>query len=136
MDEMKYVAQEESGGCMVATIAMIVGKTYAEIRAMCEDSYQDGIHWIIAADILADLGYATMSRYHHHPRLKSERGIWPCAPFAPAHFIVLEATQGPHAVAADAFMKVFDPFKRERESLAHPDYGKIHHIEGIFKVGA
>jgi len=135
MFEMKYVAQEEPGGCMVAAVAMATGHDYAFIREACKDVYKDGIHWIIACDILADLGYAWMSRYEHRPRFGMSREKWPCIPWAPAHIVVLEATQGPHAVATDAFGRVFDPWKRERTDLSHPDYGKIHHIEGIFHVG-
>lgn len=132
--DMKYVAQEEPGGCLVAAIAMVTGLSYWRIRQMVEPSYQDGIHGVIANDVLAELGYAVMTRYRHRPHLKRDREIWPCPPFAPAHIVHLHATRGPHAVAMDAFGRVFDPWKVEREGLAHPDYQAIDYIEGVFRV--
>lgn len=118
---------------MVAAIAMVTGRSYRDIRELCAPAYNQGIHWVIAQDVLAHLGYATMPRYEYRPRLKDYRA-WPCEPFAPAHIAVLEATQGAHAVAMDASGHVYDPFNRERTTLKHPDYRKIHHIDGIFLV--
>ena len=131
---MRYIAQEESDGCMVAALAMVTGRSYRDIRDMVAGAYNNGINWPVAADVLAHLDYAVMTKYEYIPRTKSYRPVWPCPPFAPAHIIVLEATQGAHAVAMDEGGNVYDPFNRERTTLKHPDYGKIHHIEGIFLV--
>lgn len=119
---------------MVAAIAMVTGRTYRDIREICASAYDQGIHWVIAQDVLGHLGYAVMTKYEYRPRRKDYRSKWPCAPFAPAHIIVLEAAQGAHAVAWDENGCVYDPFDPERRSLGHSDYRTIHHIDGIFRV--
>lgn len=131
---IKYVAQLEPGGCLVACVAMVTGRTYAEIREMCVDSYKDGIHEFIADNIIYDLGFAIVRRYKHRPRLKRDCDVWPCEPFAPAHFCIVHATQGPHAVVLNELGIVLDPWDPSRISLANPVYTQIDSVCGVFPV--
>lgn len=131
---IQYIAQEEPGGCMVACVAMVTGHSYAAIRQMCAASYNDGIHEVIADDLLGELGFAVIRKYKHVPHLKADRPEWPMLPFAPVHICLVHATQGPHAVVMLDTGLVYDPWKRERHTLRDPDYTQIGHIAGVFKV--
>ena len=134
MSDIDYIPQLEDDGCLVACVAMVTGRPYADIRQLCAPSYNEGIHEIIADDLLGELGYAVMRRYRHVPHLKRERAVWPCPPFAPVHICYVDATRGPHAVVMLRTGDIYDPWKRERLTLAHPDFGVIDHIDGVFKI--
>lgn len=131
---IEYIAQEEPGGCLVACVAMVTGRSYATIRQLCASSYNNGIHEVIADDILGELGFAIVRKYKHIPRLKTDRLDWPLLPFAPAHICLVHATQGAHAVVMLHTGDVYDPWNASRQNLRHPDYTQIDHITGIFKV--
>lgn len=129
---MNYVRQEEIDGCMVACVAMVAGKIYSEVRAMCAAAYDRGIHEVIADNLLDELGFAVVRRYLHVPRLKTSRAAWPCAPFAPAHIALVHVAAGAHAVVVEPNGAVLDPWKQERTTLAHSDYLKIDQVAGYF----
>lgn len=135
---MRYIAQEESDGCLVACVAMVTGRTYREIRAMCDVGYDGGrgrgINEYIADDILGELGFAVMRRYKHQLRFGRDRIEWPGLPFAPVHIAYVSATQGPHAVVVLGDGVVYDPFSVHRHSLRDPVYAAIHHIDGIWRA--
>lgn len=131
---IKYIAQEESDGCLVACVAMVTGRTYKEIRAMAGPAYKDGINYVVANDILADLGYAVMCRYRHQARVGGDRPEWPCTPFAPVHIAYVIVTAGSHAAVVQSDGLVLDPWSIDRRSLLDPVYREIHHIDGIFRV--
>lgn len=135
-----YVAQEESGGCLVACVAMVTGRTYKEVRALCADAYNDGIHDFIADNILEHLGFAIARRWIGQPRLQKrfgervDRAPWPCDPFAPAHICLVHATLGPHAVVMLHDGVVYDPWSIDRHSLRDPVYTQVDHVTGVWKV--
>jgi hypothetical protein len=129
---MKYVAQKDPFGCLIAAVAMVSGQTYDAIRAMCSE--HEAINDYIADDVLGELGFAVMRRYKYQMRFKRDRAVWPCEPFAPTHMVYVTATQGPHAVVMDDSGVVYDPWDRTRTSLQAAVYTQVHHIDGIFKV--
>lgn len=133
---MIYVPQKDMDGCLVAATAMVAGRSYDEIKAMCAKPYAKGHMFdLIARDVLADLGFAVMTRYRKIPRLDIYRDEWPCGPFAPAHIVQTRVAAGTHAVAMDEAGNVFDPWKRKRTSLTHPDYLEIDYVDGFFLAG-
>jgi len=133
---MRYVAQKEPNGCMVAAVAMVTGCTYDEIREICTAVWGPrGISQPVAHDILAELGFATVTRYRYQPRLGRDRSDWPCAPFAGAHIAQVLVAAGTHAVAMDEHGVVLDPWDSSRKTLTHPAYQKVDYIDGIYFVG-
>lgn len=131
---IRRVAQEEPDGCLVACIAMVSGRSYAEIRAMCAASYNQGIHDVIADNVLDELGFAVRRRYRHNSRLKIDRTEWPCAPFAPVHIFTADVPAGHHAAVLLSDGVVLDPWTTARTVLTHPDYLKIDSIAGYWAV--
>jgi hypothetical protein len=130
-----YVAQEEDDGCVVACLAMVVGATYSQIRAMVDAQFKHGMHQVVAHGVLAELGYAVATRYRHVPHLRADRPAWPCLPFARAHICWVTATRGAHAVVMLSTGDVYDPWTRDRGDLLHPDYREVGSIDGVFHVG-
>src|SRR5678815_1007995 len=124
-----YVSQPNSYGCAIAYVAMIVGKTYDEMEAwfleqgLARERMEAGIYDVIWREALDRHGFTHVQRYRCDPfRNRCDRSDWPPAPFAPTHICCADVAAGSHAVVMLADGAVLDPFKRERTSLAHPDY--------------
>lgn len=132
---IRYVAQEDADGCSVATVAMILDVSYDEAKLLLTIPFSKKRLCEIEIDAaLFDAGFATQRRYHFDPVKQEKRAVWPPAPFAPMHWALVVATQGAHAVAMDSEGLVYDPFRRERSTLQHPDYREIHHVTGVWRV--
>lgn len=52
----------------------------------------------------------------------------------PVHICCARVAAGSHAIVMLDDGAVMDPFKRERASLAHPDYLEISQVIGIWDV--
>lgn len=135
-----YVAQPNGYGCAIACVAMIVGKTYDEMEAWFIDQglprtrMEQGSHDGIWREALDRLGFVYVQRYRCDPFIgRCDRPVWPPAPFAPIHVCCATVAAGSHAVVMLADGGVLDPFKRERTSLAHPDYQEITQVVGVWR---
>lgn len=136
-----YVAQPNGYGCAIACAAMVVGKTYDEMESwlleqgLSRERMERGAHEGIWLEMLARHGFAYVNRWRCDPfHNRCDRPVWPPEPFAPIHIFCADVTVGHHASVMLADGSVLDPFKRERTSLAHPDYRQIHQVVGIWRA--
>lgn len=93
-----------------------------------------GIHEGIYLEALDRLGFVYARRWRcdsFHNRC--DRPVWPPAPFAPIHMCSADVAAGHHAFVMLGNGTVFDPFKRERTTIAHPDYLEVSQVIGVWR---
>ena len=136
----EYVAQLDGYGCAVASLAMIAGWSYAEMKAwlatrgLTAKRMEGGLHEGIWTEALNQLGFVYERRYAHDSLAGATRMPWPSAPFAPIHLCCVEVPSGEsHAIVMLDDGRVLDPWDRSRDSLAHPDYRKVNQIVGVWR---
>lgn len=134
-----YVAQPNGYGCAIACVAMIAGKTYDEMESWILDQdlprtrMEQGIHEGIYLEALDRLGFVYARRWRCDPFVnRCERPVWPPDPFAPIHLCTADVAVGHHAFVMLGDGSVLDPFKRERTTIAHPDYLKVDQVIGVW----
>src|SRR5688572_7230276 len=116
-----HVTQDEPYGCMIACLAMVLGKSYADVRKdFYTDFSQEGIEMEKAADYLAENGFTviekTMTNWMHRDRVKKEM----LRPFAPVHIVRFQQyTDAPfgHVVVMTNKGKFLCPQKSEEKVL-------------------
>lgn len=138
MTAITYVAQPNGYGCAIACCAMILGKTYEEMEAWylargctrkrLEQGVWDGMYH----QAMYEHGFSYVQLYKCQAISQTHRTPWPMAPFAPVHIVCTDVAAGSHAVVWLADGSVLDPYKRERTTLAHPDYRDVHGISGFY----
>ena len=92
MMEIKLVKQEESFGCVIACMAMVLGCSYDEVRKdFVNDFNRKGINADKAIGYLADKGFQTIHKkvgwYNNVDFSRKEM----LKPFAPAHLLRIRA---------------------------------------------
>lgn len=136
---VRYVAQPNGYGCAIACVAMIVGKPYDEMetwfleqglpRTRMEQGLWEGQYM----EALDRLGFVYVRRYRCDAFINGQqRDEWPPKPFAPVHICCADVPAGHHAFVMLADGSVLDPYKRERTSIAHPDYLKVDQVLGVW----
>jgi hypothetical protein len=108
---MNYVRQEEIYGCSLACMAMILGISYKEIKAMWDPKYgaTSGIAEFMRTSFLFTKGFISHTEFkcEAHTQRMRESEEW-VKPFAPVHIAGVNTLNGPHAVVwFDE--KVYDP---------------------------
>jgi hypothetical protein len=145
---IEWVRQEETNGCGVAVLAMILGKSYAEARQLFEgavDFEKKGISHCCLDGLLADLGYAVARKYlwrgfrfaDHPDHEKDRRSPWPPEPFADLHICqveVYERSPLAHFVLLLRDGRVLDPLTPEEKRLS--DYHRVMNVGGLARIGS
>jgi len=137
---VQWVRQEDAYGCVIACLSMIVGRTYADVKAELQcypaaqgrDFNAEGFNFFEADAYLAEQGYAIARKYRNY--LKQPRDVWPPAPWSDLHIsdvIVFEGASMSHAVVVLADGSVLDPLCSERKRLT--DYFKVHNVAAVTK---
>lgn len=131
---IQWVRQQDSQGCVLAVLAMITGKSYAEVKTgfRLRDWNAEGVglmHDGLA--YLAEHGYAAAVKYRHYLPFPQHRDRWPVAPFADVHVCEVITTQ-PHAVVMLRDGTVLDPNTPERQRLSN--YKGVNVIAGVVKL--
>jgi hypothetical protein len=134
---VRHVRQEDASGCMVACLAMVTGRSYAEIRQYFvehgrtfEGGDGAGITEFDAEFYLADLGFAIARKYRWR-WANVQRSEWPTPPFAPVHILGVRGS-GAHGVVLLPDRTVLDLFIDSPRTLA--DYPEIAYMIGVFAV--
>lgn len=146
---IRHVRQGHTFGCVLASLAMIGGETYAEVAAQYP--------WVLERDGGCDLdtvsfdylwrhGFAMQVVYPTEPRgacpsdisvsewrKRYGRKPWPPAPWALAHLCQVETSQS-HAVIMLADGSVLDPLDERPRRLA--DYARVMNVRGVFDIAA
>lgn len=130
-----WVAQEDSRGCTLAALAMVMGRTYADVKAeiLAEHPERDfserGINYMDGDQLLAHWGYATARLFRYY--VSHHREVWPPAPFAEVHMCEVECspTSAGHSVVMLADGTVLDPLTPETRRLT--DYHKVNSVAAV-----
>jgi hypothetical protein len=130
---VKWVAQQDPRGCVLAALAMLTEQTYAEVKAGFIDSERGISLMFDGFTYLAEHGYAVAPKYIHYHPLKRHRDPWPVEPFADMHLCEVITSQA-HAVVMLKDGMVLDPNTPEPKRLS--DYMKVNVIAGVVPLHA
>lgn len=146
---MNYIKQEQSHGCGIASLAMILGLSYKDVvkdwrlvveKDICdgkeyEQRYNDfdhgGLSHMCIDAYLADKGYATRRMYRHQSFLRADRADWPPLPFGPVHICDVRTSMG-HVVVMLDTGEVYDPWYGTGRKLS--DYEQVYSVAAVYKV--
>jgi hypothetical protein len=133
--KIKHVRQQEPFGCAIAVMAMILGKSYAEVKAMLpiERGYgnRNGMSNSDYISFLFLHGYVGMTVYacESHTQRKREPSEW-IKPLAEINIVAAVTENGPHALLwVDG--KIYDPNK---EGIYSIDDYNVYGITGFWKL--
>jgi hypothetical protein len=119
---MEFVAQKHKRGCVVATLAMVTGRTYAEVLPDMDPSFKRG--GIADNDLV---NYLLVNGYAVELRVEGEG---PLEPWAEKHVAIvrIEGTGERHCVAVEGDGTVLDPESGERRLS---DYQKVERMWAV-----
>lgn len=129
--EPEWVRQEHLNGCAVATLAMLLGKTYTDIVTLLAESPHpiepDGWHRVGTTQYHVDWALATSGAFIQ--RRFSAWG-WSMEPFAPIHYAqVVQPSNNTHFVVVLEDGSVLDPMREGVYALG--DWEKVNQIVGV-----
>ena len=135
-----WVRQLHRNGCCVASVAMVAGKTYQEVRGMLAWPVEErGAHEDIVCELLIELGFAYQLRYPYD-RLSwtgkrygvqcHRREVWPPEPSADVHLACVDVPQGAHCVVWPRHVTVLDPDRPGTYTLS--DYSRLNWVIALF----
>ena len=132
---LKYIKQRGENDCGIAALAMACRLSYQTVAATLQCD-ADGTNDTLIKDWLCRNGWAWQERTRNLWRGGKFEPVdpWPPKPFAPTHICFVEATKGWHYCVLDFDGRVYDPWKKERETLDHPDYKRVSAVTGLFKT--
>lgn len=134
---IERIQQRGPNDCGIAAIAMACGVPYEDVLPLLNKGSGGGINETDMYDWMLANGWAWQLVYRNQ-RLEhgkyQQREPWPPQPFAPAHIVMVRATQDWHFTVMDGAGRVFDPWTDDRKSLDHPDYRDISWVMGVWKI--
>lgn len=86
--KFKFIKQEEENGCAIACIAMILGKTYADVvKSFLNDFNKQGMEIGHAISYLSENGVDVIRRGHQGYTTREANNLRMIKPFADIHYI-------------------------------------------------
>lgn len=134
--QIGWVGQKEGNGCLIASVAMVMGVSYWTARALFPGfdpaegaASSDGLR------VLGEYGWAYASKYQHYSPEKRDRKRWPVDPFAPVHLCAVRSPAW-HAVILTADGGILDPLRSPDAfpGLRLSHYPAVLEIHGLWKV--
>jgi hypothetical protein len=134
---IKFVFQDDDLGCMVACLAMILGKTYFECKQYFSpqhDFVTEGTYLDYCLEVLLQEGYAWQARWQHSARRRTQNTPWPPAPWADLHWVMVANLRngGQHGVIMLRDGRVLDPCWGVIQGLHR--YPAVYETVAIYKV--
>lgn len=134
---MKFIKQEQSHGCLIACIAMVMNWGYWDVaQFFVNDFTKSGVPLHKGATFLAENGYSIVSKETPHKCHRDFARDWMMEPFAPNHIIeFFQFTDTPkesHVVVMDAKGKIFDPGGHTAEDIIKGMYD-LSRVIGIYE---
>ena len=134
--DVPYVESDDKVSCVLACLAMVTGKSVAQVRDGMRQYWHNEASEQGTSDeafeaYLSARGYAI--QHVSHDYLPEDRLIkpWPPEPWAPVHVCDVYE-QGPHAVVMKHDGTVLDPNDTGMTSLSQ--YHRVYAVQGIWKV--
>lgn len=135
MSDIKWIGQEDSNGCSLAALAMVLGKTYREVRSDWLHFENRGISFFEYDRYLAEKGYAVARIYKHSHASKNDLKQWPIEPFADIHICTVKISDDSsvhHTVVMLRDGTILDPLTPSPRALS--DYVRVDNIAGIVPI--
>ncbi len=110
--KIKLVKQEDKSGCTIACIAMVLGKTYAEVKKDFISGFvKDGMHTDQYCNYISDHGFDVLQKGVIWRSSNTFGRNWVLEPFAPVHILRskwrFDTTE--HAMVMDAAGRIYCP---------------------------
>lgn len=135
---IQLVIQEDPKGCGIATLAMICGESYAQVKAKVGRMMWNGhcTHYEMFGYLSqAGFSYQQWTGWNPNKEEASDGGAgctyakrhpWPIpTPFAPAHILLTRGPEMGHWVAMDSEGEIFDPIRGRGKAIAEYDVQQI-----------
>jgi hypothetical protein len=133
-----WVRQEDEWGCFIAAMAMVTGKTYAQVKAETGETYTNKSASYYSTDqYLTQNGYAyaRLWSFNQFAQDADKNNVpmepWPPKPFAPVHVCLVTMSMG-HFVVMLADGTVFDPTVEAEKKLT--DYERVNWVAGVWPI--
>jgi hypothetical protein len=136
-----WVSQEDPMGCTVASVAMLAGCSYCEVREAVHPDWdgqeplnEASLHqWLEAQgfEIICECRYFRPSRERNPEHAV---GPWPPEPFAPLHWVSVTVhahSRFGHSVVMLADGTVLDPETPAPRRLT--DYFRVDQVRGVYR---
>lgn len=136
---MQYIRQQEKNGCAIASLAMVTGKGYWEVRDFfgSRPNEEEGVHTWEVESYLAEHGYAVAPK-DRMVRSTKRRQVWPPQRFAPVHLVVVKVFENSpltHMIVMDANGAIYDP-ENPDDTLRLSDYHDVLYMAGVYPIEA
>jgi hypothetical protein len=135
---VRWVQQEDSHGCGIAALAMLIGATYQDVKVDVLPAFDEhGISHFECDTYLAEHGYAVARKYLTITHARQERSVWPPEPFGDVHLCqvtVRGAIGTAHFVVLLGNGTVLDPLTPEPRRLS--DYAYVHNVAAVVPIEA
>ncbi|MGU3476920.1 hypothetical protein [Methylobacterium sp. D48H] len=129
---MDPVRQEDRYGCAIACVAMLLDRTYADMRAAVGEPGHGFTHDSLG-ELLIRGGYALQHVFRIDQVTQRPRPVWPLAPWAPIHVCTVDAGgPGSHLVVMLADGTIMDPATTTMGRLS--DYRAVISMTGLNRV--
>ena len=136
LSNIQYIQSEEEHACVIACLAMIVGKSFREVFSEMERYWKnegqfegtDDYAWMA---YLSARGYAIQDIDHEYSPEDRLIDPWPLKPFAPIH-ILFVYSEGPHAVIMLSDGTILDPSNPHITS--RHQYHRVYRMVGVWQV--
>lgn len=134
---VQHVSQRDAWGCGIASLSMVTGLSYDEIRdefvslGKTFEGERAGLHEVDLEQFLADHGFAVGKKYRWHG-VNIQRPTWPAAPFAPVHICSVRNPGGWHFVVMLEDGRVLDPIDDSPKTIAA--WPEVGYVMGVWKV--
>lgn len=134
---VRWVAQEDPWGCTLAALAMVLGRTYQDVKAeiLADHPERDfsgkGLNYLDADQFLAAHGYATARMFRYY--ISRPRPLWPPDPFGRVHMCEVRCTPTSpgHTVVMLRDGMVLDPLSPEPKRLT--DYDQCSNVAAVVR---
>lgn len=127
---VRWVGQEDINGCGVACLAMVTGKTYADVAAEvpARSFHNDGVHDSFMDALLAGWGFAVARRF-----VGTGADAWTPEPFADVHLCVVgHGAENDHCVVMISDGTVLDPNRAGKWKLS--DYPYVVSVAAVVPI--
>jgi hypothetical protein len=137
LSNVRLVRQEDPNGCIVACLAMVTGKSYAEIRRMYPSVAEPhgGLTLFDFTNFFTLHGFAFQLIHAWDRAIDGKHTDWPFRPWADAHLCGVDAGRGgssSHGVILLRDGTVLDPAHGERR---WSDYPSVGYMCALYDVG-
>lgn len=134
--KVEYVESDDNVSCVLACLAMVTGKTVAQVRDgmrqyWYNEAAEQGTNDEAFEAYLSARGYAVQQISHDYVPEDKLITPWPPDPWAPIHVCDVYE-HGPHAVVMLYDGVVLDPNDTGMKSL--DQYHRVYAVQGIWKV--